>query len=512
MPSAAVRLMQTAEAGGVEICFANPGTTEMPLVAALDEVVGIRAVLGLFEGVCTGCADGWGRMRRRPALTLLHLGPGFANGVANLHNARRARSPVLNLVGDHTRNHLGFDAPLTSDIESLARTVSAWVDTATSPTRLTSDFSEALAACLTPPGQVATLIVPADVQWEEGASPAELPQRPSRTRVPAERIRTIAERLRSSHASGLLLGGRALGETGQRAADRIARATGAKLFAETFPARWERGGDLPQIERLAYFPEQARATFAGLEVLVVADAPDPVAFFGYRDQESELAPRGAIARLSGPEEDAEDALEALADELGAPTRAPATPAPPPANPQENTLNPTSLAHVLASRLPEDAIVVDEAATSGLPFYGAPAPRHTLLSLTGGAIGQGLPCAAGAALACPERPVIAFQADGSAQYTVQALFTLARENLNVVVVLCANRAYRILQIELARAGITEPGPRALSLTSLEDPEIDWVALARGYGVPADRVADLPAFDRVLHRALAEPGPYLVEAIL
>jgi len=512
MPSAAVRLMQTAEASGVEICFANPGTTEMPLVAALDEVAGIRAVLGLFEGVCTGCADGWGRMRRRPALTLLHLGPGFANGIANLHNARRARSPVLNLVGDHTRKHLGFDAPLTSDIESLARPVSAWVATATSPTRLASDFSEALVACLSPPGQVATLIVPADVQWEQASGPADLPQAPSRTRVPTERIRSIAERLRSSPASGLLLGGRALGETGQRAADRIARATGAKLFAETFPARWERGGNLPQIERLAYFPEQARATFAGLEALVVADAPDPVAFFGYRDQESDLAPEGAIARLSAPEENAEDALEALADELGAPTRALSAPAPAPANPQENTLNPASMAHVLASRLPEDAIVVDEAATSGLPFYSAPAPRHTLLSLTGGAIGQGLPCAAGAALACPERPVVAFQADGSAQYTVQALFTLARENLNVVVVLCANRAYRILRVELARAGITKPGPRALSLTSLEDPEIDWVALARGYGVPADRVEDLPAFDRVLHRALAEPGPFLVEAIL
>ncbi len=512
MPSAAVGLMQTAAAGGVEICFANPGTTEMPLVAALDEVVGIRAVLGLFEGVCTGCADGWGRMRRRPALTLLHLGPGFANGIANLHNARRARSPVLNLVGDHTRNHLGFDAPLTSDIESLARPVSEWVRTATSPAQLSSDFSQALGAASAPPGQVATLIVPADVQWEESAGPVDSPRRPSEPTVPSDRVRRIAERLRSSPACGLLLGGRALGEAGQRAADRIARATGAKLFAETFPARWERGGDLPQIERLAYFPEQARASFAALETLVVADAPDPVAFFGYRDQESDLAPAGSIARLSTPGEDAEHALEALADELGAPPLAASEPLAPAASPQETALTPASIAHALASRLPENAIVIDEAATSGLPFYSAPAPRHTLLSLTGGAIGQGLPCAAGAALACPDRPVIAFQADGSAQYTLQALFTLARENLDVVVVLCANRAYRILQVELGRAGITQPGPQALSLTSLDDPEIDWVALARGYGVPADRVEDLPAFDRVLHRALSEPGPSLIEAVL
>ena len=513
MPSAATALMQTAEASGVDICFANPGTTEMPLVAALDEVPGVRAVLGLFEGVCTGCADGWGRMRRRPALTLLHLGPGFANGIANLHNARRARTPIVNLVGDHTRNHLGFDAPLTSDIESLARPVSNWVRTANSPDRLSADFSQALGAACAPPGGVTTLVVPADVQWERCEGPGEPPERPPATRVPAEPIRSLAERLRSSPASGLLLGGRALGSAGQRAADRISRATGAALFAETFPARWERGGDLPRIERLAYFPEQARASFAALDTLVVADAPNPVAFFGYPNQESELAPKGSIARLGAIGEDVEDALEALADELGAPPAAPSSdPAPTDGPPPDNRLDPGSLGQVLAAHLPENAIVVDEAATSGLPFYSAPAPRHTLLSLTGGAIGQGLPCAAGAALACPDRPVIAFQADGSAQYTLQALFTLARENLDVVVLLCANRAYRILQVELARAGIANPGPQARALTSLAEPELDWVALSRGYGVPADRVEDVAGLDRALQRALADRGPYLIEALL
>ncbi|MFP8873068.1 MAG: acetolactate synthase large subunit [Myxococcota bacterium] len=515
MPTGAVRLLETAAAAGVEICFANPGTTEMPLVAALDAVPGVRAILGLFEGVCTGAADGWGRMTRRPALTLLHLGPGFANGIANLHNARRAHTPIVNLIGDQARDHLAHDAPLTSDISSLARPVSNWLRTARSPDELAADFAEAIAAAHQPPGQISTLVIPADVQW--GETRAAVPPTPKATTpndVDEATVASVAERLRAARSPALLLGAGALDAAGQRAAGRIFLATGARLLAETFPARWERGGDLPVLERLPYFPEQAIAALADCDALVLAGAREPVAFFGYPDCPSRLAPEESLVRLSDPAQDNPRALEALAAALDAgPWQAPAWTAQDAAVADE-PLHPGAVGAVLARCLPEHAIVVEEAATSGLPFYAASnhAPRHSLLSLTGGAIGQGLPCAVGAALACPDRKVIAFQADGSAQYTVQALWTMARESLDVVVLLCSNRSYRILQIELARAGVSEPGAQAQSLMSLQSPDIDWCAIASGYGVPATRVGSAVALDAALRRALEEPGPSLLELSL
>ena len=515
MPTGAVRLLETASLAGVEICFANPGTTEMPLVAALDRVPGIRAVLGLFEGVCTGAADGWGRMRRRPALTLLHLGPGFANGIANLHNARRARTPIVNLVGDHTRGHLAYDAPLTSDIESLASPVSNWVRTAKSPDALAHDVAEAIAAAHQPPGQVSTLIIPADVQWGETQNPVPpMSQIPTPAAVEGETLNAVATRIRSAHKAALLLGAGALDAAGQRAAGAIAAATGAHLIAETFPARWERGGDLPAIERLPYFPEQASAVLAAYDTLVLAGARAPVAFFGYPDHPSQLSAEASTVTLSTPAQDSPGALTGLAEALEAKGSQASSSPISKANVADEPLNPATVGTILAGRLPENAIVIEEAATTGLPFYAAStqAPTHTLLSLTGGAIGQGLPCAVGAALACPNRKVIAFQADGSAQYTIQSLWTLAREGLDVVVLLCSNRSYRILQVELARAGITEPGTQAKALTSLQAPDIDWCALAKGYGVPAARVTSTIEMDKALQRALEEPGPSLLELSL
>lgn len=513
-------LLETAARAGVEVCFANPGTTEMGLVAALDEVPRIRAVLGLFEGVCTGAADGYGRLTGRPALTLLHLGPGFANGIANLHNARRARSPIVNLIGDQASWHLAADAPLTSDIASLAAPVSGFLRTSTSAKTLAADGAAAIAASLGPPGQVATLVVPSDFQSEPGGRPEAMagpPHAVPATRelasVPPERVEGVAARLRAGGPAVILLGDRGLDARPQRAAARIAAATGARLYAETFPARWERGGHLPAVERLAYFPEQAREALAGADV-ILAGARDPVAFFGYPGQASELAPADKQILLSAPGEDVAGALEALADALSAPgSLASASQIGRPVAPT-GPLDPRSIGAALAHALPEDAIVVDEAATSGLPFYAASAaaPRHTVLALTGGAIGQGLPCATGAALACPGRKVVAFQADGSAAYTAQALWTQAREQLDVVTLLCANRAYRILQVELHRAGVAEPGPQARRLTSLAAPELDWVALARGYGVPGERVETADALVPALARALAEPGPQLLELVL
>lgn len=508
----ATSLIQTAADAGVSVCFANPGTTEMPLVAALDRVSGVRAVLGLFEGVCTGAADGYGRMTGVPALTLLHLGPGLANGIANLHNARRARTPVVNLIGDQASWHLEYDAPLCSDIVSLATPVSGWVRSTRSSEGAATDVAHAIAAASSAPGQVATLILPADFQWGDASGPAK-PIAPAVVKgVPEARVEGLAERLRGGARAAILLGGAGLRKDALLAAGRLASGRGAKLIAETFPARWERGPGLPQVERLAYFPEQGREALAGFELIVLAGASEPVAFFGYPDQPSLLAP-GRTSVLAEPGEDVAGALASLAEaagsgELGSrPDQAGGAP-------HQGPLNPGVIGQILADHIPPGAIVVDEAATSGLPFYALSqaAPEHTVLALTGGAIGQGIPCATGAAIACPDRPVISFQADGSAAYTQQALWTQAREGLNVVTLLCSNRAYRILQVELARAGIAEPGPQARAMTSLEGPQLDWVALARGWGVPGSRVETGEALAGALAASLQEPGPALIEMIL
>ncbi len=507
-------LIRSARDAGVEVCFANPGTTEMHIVSALDSVGGVRAVLGLFEGVVTGAADGYARMAGRPALTLLHLGPGFANGIANLHNARRASSPVVNIIGDQATWHRAADAPLTSDIESLARPVSVWVRTAKTAQGLADDIAVAVAAARDAPGGVATLIVPSDCGWEPAGDPAKPRMPKAAASVDSDRVDAAARALRSDAPALILLGGSALGERGLRAAARIAAKSGAALSCETFPARVERGAGLPELAKFPYFPEQAIELLREYAHLVVVGAREPVSFFGYPGTPSRLLPDGVgLEHLATPEEDAPAALEALADALGAGRDAGPGPSARPELPT-GALHPGSLGSALAALQPEGAIVMDEAATSGLPWYQASAasPRHSMLCLTGGAIGQGLPCATGAAIACPDRTVIAFQADGSGMYTLQALWTQAREGLDVKTIVCANRAYRILKIELGRADIAQPGPVATSLTDLDDPVIDWTALARGMGVPSARAQTAEEFSSALGRALAEPGPYLIEAVL
>jgi acetolactate synthase-1/2/3 large subunit len=507
-------LIRTAVASGVELCLANPGTTEMQLVAALDAVPGMRSVLGLFEGVCTGAADGYARMTGRPALTLLHLGPGFANGIANLHNARRAHSPVVNLIGDHATWHLAADAPLTSDITSLAGPVSGWVRKCATASYLPADGADAIAAAQDPPGQVATLIIPQDCAWERCLGPAAPAKARARATVPDLRIDAAAAALTSGAASALFLGGSALRAPALRAAARVAAATGCALIHETFAARIERGAGLPAVERLPYFPEQGAERLRPIAHLVLAGAREPVAFFGYPDHPSRLAAGDTrISLLAEPAEDVAGALEALAARVKAPARV-AFPTPERVAPPSGALTAGVLGQALAALQPENAIVVDEGATSGLAYFAlaAGAPPHDTLTLTGGAIGQGLPAAVGAALACPDRKVIAFQADGSGMYTLQSLWTCARESLDVVIVVCANRSYRILQVELARAGIAEPGPQARALTDLSHPALDWVSLARGMGVPGTSADTAEDFIAAFRRALAEPGPRLIEAVL
>jgi acetolactate synthase-1/2/3 large subunit len=519
-------MLRTLTGSGVSMCFANPGTSEMHTVAALDEVPGMRGVLCLFEGAATGAADGYGRMADRPAAVLLHLGPGLANGLANLHNARRARTPLLVIVGDHATYHKRFDAPLESDIKALAGTVSGWVRRCARSADTGADTAEAVAAAMGPPGQVATLILPADVSWSPGAEPSPaLPVRP-RPLVPDEVIGAVAAVLRSGEPSVILLGGTGVRRPALAAASRVARATGARLLAETFPARHERGAGIPPVDRLAYLAEMAAAQLDGTRHLILAGARAPVSFFAYPGKPSSLVPdKCQVHVLAGPGDDIHGALAALADlsapgtaRGGAPDAASgAAPAPrPPERPglPDGDLTGQRAAEVIGALLPEDAIVCDEANTSGLalPAATAGAPPHDWLTLTGGAIGQGLPLAAGAALACPERPVLALEADGSAMYTISALWTHAREQLDITTVIFSNRSYAILNMELERTGAPAAGQTARSLLDLSRPGLDFTALAEGMGVPASRAETAAEFAAQLARALAEPGPHLIEAAI
>jgi len=507
-------MLYAARAAGAEVCFANPGTTEMPLVAALDEVSGIRAVLGLFEGVCTGAADGYGRMANKPALTLLHLGPGFANGIANLHNARRARTPIVNIIGDHASWHLPYDAPLTSDIHSLARPVSAWVKTIAGSSTIESDTREAFNKAMALPHGISTLVFPVDFQQATLLAEVGEGMAPSlESKVSPERVSAVAVAMRRGLKTVFLLGGCALSEEGQLAAGRIAAATGAQLFSETFPARSERGGGLPDIDRLPYFPEVAIAALEGATVVLVG-AIAPVAYFGYEGLPSELAPQSSLITLAQPGEAADQALEALADLLDAPRVASGV-TPSTYELEDGPLTPVAVGRTLSNALPDNAIVSVEGGTCGYPFVtaSAAARRHTVLTNTGGAIGQGLPVALGAAIACPERRVFALQSDGSAQYTIQSLWTMARERLPVIMLITSNKRYGILQTELSRIGLAQIGPEAQRLTVLDDPAFDWLALAKGYGVAAQRVSTIHQLrDALALAADIKDSPYLIEMCL
>ena len=506
-------LVRSLVASGCDVVFGNPGTSEMHFVATLDAVPEMRGVLALFEGVATGAADGYARMHEGPAAVLLHLGPGLGNGLANLHNARRSRVPVVAIVGDHATYHKQYDAPLESDIETVARNVSPWIRRSVTAAAAGADAAAAVAAALGPPGQVATLILPADVSWSEGGTVADPVRRVARRDVPASTIDGIAGILRSGERTTLLLGGGALRASGLRAATRIAATTGANLLAETFPARIERGAGIPAVERLAYLAEMAMMQLDGMRHLVLVDTAAPVSFFAYPGKPSNLVPDGCeVSVLAGGGDDATAALEALAAAVGS---GPSTMAdtPRPGRPS-GALGADTIAQAIGNLLPEGAIVSDEANTSGtfLPALTAGSPPHDWLTLTGGAIGQGLPVAVGAAVACPERPVLALEADGSALYTLQSLWTMAREQLDVTTVIFSNRRYAILRMELARVGAASSGERALRMLDISPPEIDFVSLAQGLGVPAVRPDTAEAFADALERAFAEPGPHLIDAVV
>src|ERR1700683_4525119 len=509
-------LIRTLIAGGVDTCFTNAGTSEIHIVGALDPPPEVRCVLGLFEGVVTGAADGYARMTEKPACTLLHLGPGFANGVANLHNASRAQVPMVNLVGQHPAYHLRYDAPLTSDIEAISRPYSKWLPTSASSPELGRDAAQAIVAARTAPGQIATLVVPADVAWTEGGVVAQIPAGPPATSPPSESVNHAVSMVRSGLPAALLLTGNALYDEGLEVAGRIAAATGAKLLAPYPIVRVQRGAGIPSVQRIPYMPEQAAEFLKGIRKLILIGAAAPVSYFAYPGKSSVLtSPECEIHTLARPGEDYLGALKTLGSALSVQNKnvliAEKLERPPQPS-GEITLQ--GLAAAVGALLPENTIVVDEAMTSGRGMMAATtgSPAHDWLGNTGGSIGIALPLAGGAAGGWPPRPALCLTADGSGMYTVQGLWTMAREGLRVTTVVFANRSYAVLQREFSGLGVGAPGPRAAALFDIGRPTLDWVHLAQGMGVPSRRVTTLDEFAKALKEGFASGGPSLIEVPL
>jgi acetolactate synthase-1/2/3 large subunit len=504
-------LARTLVACGVEHCFANPGTSEMHFVAALDRVPGLRCVLGLAETVVAGCADGYARMAGKPAATLFHCGPGLGNAIANLHNSRRAHTPLVNIVGDHATYHRPLDAPLTADTEGLARAVSSWVRTSRDARSVGPDAAAAVQAARTPPGGTATLILPADCAWNEGAEPGKALTPPAPATIARETVRDIAKVLRSGEPTTLVLSGAALGEAGLLAANRIAHATGARLRTPTQVPRMARGRGRVPVDRIPYVVDMALKVLADSKHLVLAGAKAPVGFFAYPGKPSTLWPNDcAVHTLASVDQDVVAALQALADELGAAGKAPIRDDVAKPELHGGPFKPEAFGLTLAALLPENAIVAEDAVTSGralFPLTWGAAP-HDWIQITGGAIGHAFPAATGAAVACPGRKVVCLQADGAGMYSLQALWTQAREQLDVVNVVFANRRYAILQGELAAVG-AQPGPASKELFDLSRPELRWTKLAEGMGVEAVRVETLEGFADAFASASDRRGPFLIE---
>lgn len=508
-------LIKTLANCGVDMCFANPGTSEMHFVAALDSVPEMRAVLCLFEGVVTGAADGYGRVAGKPAATLLHLGPGLANGLANLHNARRANTPIVNIVGDHATYHLQYDALLTSDIVGFARPVSSWICESKSSQSVASDAARAVQAARSAPGGVATLILPADTAWNEAERAAPMLADIGPAPVSSQAIDEIAKLLGNGKKTAFLLRGAALYGAGLEAAGRVQAKTGARLFCDTFAPHTEVGAGRVPVERIPYFAEQIVDYLKGIEQIILVGAKPPVSFFAYPGKPSWCAPEGCqFSHLAHPHEDGAGALTALADALNAPAEASIRVPLQLGGLPKGPLTAMSAAQIIAELTPENVIYAEEAATSSMPLLVtlSRARPHTHLPLTGGSIGQGLPLAVGAALAAPDRKVVCPHGDGGAAYTMQALWSMAREELDITVVIYANRSYAILNIELQRVGASGAGAKALSMLDLHNPEMNWVKIAEGLGVEASRATTCEEFASQYAAAMQQKGPRLIEVMI
>ena len=509
-------LLRTLVNSGVDTCFMNPGTSEMQFVAAADKQQDMRCVLGLFEGIVSGAADGYSRMAGKPAATLLHLGPGLANALANFHNAQRAATPIVNIVGDHATYHKQYDAPLNSDVRAYASPVSGWIEEITQPADVPRLTQEAVRASLQAPGQIATLIVPADSAWNESVEPGSGKiTAPAMDKSEDKEVEAAAAALQSGEAAVMLLKGKALSKEGLALASQVANKTNVRVFCDTFTARIERGAGRAGVERLPYFPELIVDTLAGTKHMIIVGSKPPVGFFAYPDKPSWLTPEDCqVHTLARPEQDTLDALQRLVSALGAEQTAATMLEEKKLELPEGDLIPETIGMTIAALLPENAIVAEEAITSGFPLMPmtATSPAHDWLMVPGGSIGGGMPLATGAAVACPDRKVLNLQADGSAMYTLQALWTQARENLNVTTVIFANREYKILNIEFERVGAGEQGQIAHDMFSLDKPPLDWVKLAAGMGVNAKRVSTLEDFGKTLSAYIKEDGPNLIELVL
>ena len=504
-------LVQTLADHGVTACFANPGTSEMHLVTAFDREPRIRSVLCLFEGVATGAADGFARIARQPAMTLLHLGPGYENGGANTHNARRAFSPLINVIGDHAVSHRRHDAPLASNIVGLAAPNAHWVKSIETVADAGRLASEAWMASFGPaPGPV-SLILPADSAWSTGGAVAPAASRPEQRRADPNAVAKIAEDIKNAQKPALLVNGTALMEPGLSALGRL-QAAGIMVLTDTFVPRQTRGAGHFAPDRLQYFAEIALAQLEGVDLLVLAGTKSPVAFFAYPDKPGSLVPEGCETRaLGGADYDSAALVDALADALEAPASGPVPQASIPDKPT-GELTPGTIGDSLARHMPQQAIVADDGVTGSLAAFlpTATARAHDWLMLTGGAIGMGMPLALGAAIAAPDRKVICLSGDGAGMYTNQALWSFAREQADIVTIVFVNHSYRILNIELYRTGAGNPGPASQNMLNLGHPEIDWAKLAEAQGVEAEAVATAAAFDAALERAVSASGPRLIAA--
>jgi acetolactate synthase I/II/III large subunit len=513
-PTGADTLVATLADHGVTACFANPGTSEMHLVQALDREPRIKSVLCLFEGVATGAADGFARMSGKPAMTLLHLGPGYANGAANIHNARRAYAPMINVVGDHATYHRELDAPLSSDIETLVKPNSRWVGLVDAALTAGDRAATAYTMSMGPPAAPVSLILPADSAWSEGGPRPPVHAAPGMSLVDPQIVEDVADAINLASKVVILINGPALADKAALVTMSRLKAAGVRVMCDTFVGRLSRGAGRFGPDRMAYFAEMAMDDLAGVDLMILAGTAEPVAFFAYPSKPSILVPDGCQTMvLSERSEDTAEALSALADAMDAP-EAPAAPIRVVPDAPTGKITPYTCAASLARHMPDNAIISDDAVTAGLPHYMATqtAAPHDWLFLTGGAIGQGLPVAVGAAVAAPDRKVIALTGDGAGMYTLQALWTMAREKLPIVTVVFANRSYRILNIEMGRTGAGQPGPAAQAMLSLDNPTLDWVKLAQGQGVEAVSCDNAEAFDLALARAMESNVPVLIEAVM
>lgn len=506
-------LVGTLADHGVKACFANPGTSEMHLVTALDGEPRIRSVLCLFEGVATGAADGYARVAGTPAMTLLHLGAGYLNAGANIHNAGRANTPMINVIGDHAVPHLKYDAPLTSDIVGLAGPNSRWIKSANKVDQTGALAAEAYAASFSPkPGPV-SLLLPADSAWLEGGKLGEQLPAPSLRQVSDSRIQAAADMISKASNPVIIMNGTALTEQGLQAAARL-KAAGVRVMTDTFYGKMRRGAGVFAPERMQYFAEGAMDDLAGSDLMILAGTSAPVAFFAYPGKPSLLVPEGCdLLDLGDASTDSAGTLSALATAMNATDAAPVE-ALVQLDAPTGDLTAQSVGQSLARHMPANALVSDDGVSNGLLSYlpTQNAEPHDWMMLTGGAIGQGMPLALGAAIAAPDRKVICLSGDGAGMYTNQALWSMAREGADVTTIVFVNHSYRILNIELYRTGAGNPGPTAKNMLSIGGPDIDWVQLSTSLGVPAVEAATAEAFDVALQQAIAAPGPRLIAAVV